>query len=43
VRSKDKRDAAIDLLVAEGLSERGGDGTVYALAPEDQGGADGTR
>lgn len=43
VRSKDKRDAALDLLAAEGLAERGADGMVYAMAPEDQGGSDGTR
>ncbi len=44
VRTKDKRDAALDLLVAVGLAERGEGGDVYALDPTDtQGGNDGAR
>lgn len=44
VRSRDKRDAALDLLAAAGLAERGEAGKVYALDPADtQGGGDGTR
>ncbi len=40
VRSRDKRDAALDLLVAAGLAERGELGKVYALDPTDTQGAD---
>ena len=44
VRTKDKRDAAIDLLVAVGLAERGESGAVLALEPADpEGHEDGTR
>lgn len=44
VRSKDKRDAALDMLAAVGLAERSDGGKVYALDPTDtQGGADGLR
>lgn len=44
VRTADKRDAALDMLAAVGLAERGEGGKVYALDPTDtQGGADGPR
>ena len=44
VRIRDKRDAALDMLAACGLAERGEGGKVYALDPTDmQGDTDGTR
>ncbi len=44
VRSKDKRNAALDMLAGAGLIERCDKGMVYALDPTDtQGGDDGTR
>lgn len=43
-RSREKRDAAIDLLVGAGLAEKGPAGAVYALVPsEAEGGSDGAR
>jgi hypothetical protein len=44
VRAKDRRDAAVDMLTAAGLAERGDRGMVYALDPSaEEGGARGTR
>ena len=41
VRSKDKRDAALDMLVAAGLAERGDKGMVFALHPTETGDVEG--